>query len=317
MMGEESVIEAHRLTKRYGSTLAVDDLSFTARAGRVTALLGRSGAGKSTTLRMLLGLDHPTSGRALIGGRPFRDLERPSTEVGAILDAGWIYRYRSARTHLRWVALTGRVSLRCVDAVLEQVDLAYAADERIDSFSGGMLQRLGVASALLGDPSMVVADAPFDDRGQGDIAWIRGVLAQCAREGRTVLVSGRSVPEIAVLADDLIVVDHGRLVARCTTDEFIAQAGGGMLKVRSPQLSKLEDALRAKGIPTFSSPDQHVESEAEQAPSLLVAAANRREVGAIAAVLELELSEVATSNSTLEDAFMNLVSGADGTTARD
>ncbi|AQA21198.1 ABC transporter family protein [Rhodococcus sp. MTM3W5.2] len=311
------MIEAHRLTKRYGSTRAVDDLSFTARAGRVTALLGRSGAGKSTTLRMLLGLDHPTSGHALIGGRPLRDLERPSTEVGAILDADWIYRYRSARTHLRWVALTGRISLRRVDAVLEQVDLTYAADERIDTFSDGMLQRLGVAAALLGDPSVVIADAPFDERGQGDVAWIRGMLAQCARDGRTVLVSGRSVPEIAILADDLVIVHHGRVVTQCTTDEFIAQAGGGMLKVRSPQLSKLDDALRAKGIPTFSSPDLHVESETEQAPSLLVAATNRREVGTIAAVHELELSEVATSDSSLEDVFVNLISDADGTTARD
>ncbi|WP_137873811.1 ATP-binding cassette domain-containing protein [Rhodococcus sp. Q] len=307
------MIETHQLTKRYGRTLAVDDLSFTAREGRITALLGRRGAGKSTTLRMLMGLDHPTSGHALIDGRPVRDLKRPSTKVGAVLDTGWVYPYRSARMHLRWLALSGGLSLRRVDAVLEQVDLAYAADKRIDSFSRGMLLRLGIAAALLGDPPVVVVDEPFDEREAVDVAWIRGVLTQFVRDGRTVLVADRVVAEIAMFAEDLVILHHGRLVSQCTTDEFVAQTGSDILKVRSPQLSKLNEALHAKGIPTSSTDSIHIEHGAEHAPSLLVATAQRHEVATIAATEELVLSEVTTSRSSLDETFATLISSAGGT----
>ncbi|SNT50172.1 ATP-binding cassette domain-containing protein [Rhodococcoides kyotonense] len=308
------MIEAHRLTKRYGSTLAVDDLTFTAREGRITALLGRVGAGKSTILRMLLGLAHPTSGHAFIDGHHPADLALPATTIGALLDAGWVYPHRSARTHLRCAALSGGLPTRSVDEVLEQVDLGDAAGMKIAAFSSGMLQRLGMAAALLGDPPMVVVDEPFNEGEPADVAWTRGMLARLARDGRTVLVASRSASEIALLADDLVIIDDGRLLTRCTSEEFVALTGGTMLHIRSPQLSKLEEALLAKEIPTSRDSSRHTERGTEQVPSLLVAAAERREIAMIAASHELVLSEVTTDRGSFEDVFVNLIRDAAGAT---
>ncbi|WP_176459767.1 ATP-binding cassette domain-containing protein [Rhodococcus sp. OK302] len=251
------------MTKHYGDILAVDDMSFTVREGRITGLLGRKDSGKSTILRMLIGLDHSTSGHAYIDGRPFRELERPPTKVGAVLDADWVYPHRSARTHLRCLARSGGLSVRRVDAVLEQVDLMFAADQHVQYFSGGMLQRLALAAALLGDPAVVILDEPFDDREPEDIVWVRGLLARLSGEGRTVFVSSRVAAEISVLAEDLVVIDRGRVVARCTTDEFVAQTGTAMLRVRSPQLWKLKEQLHAKGIVTNTDDDALLVAAAE------------------------------------------------------
>jgi ABC-2 type transport system ATP-binding protein len=308
------LIEVHRLSKRYGSTLAVDDLTFTARAGRITALVGRTGAGKSTILRMLLGLVHPTNGHALITGHRLVDLTLPATTVGAMLDAGWVYPHRSAHTHLKCVALSAGLSARRVDAVLDRVDLGDAAGSKIADFSSGMMQRLGIAAALLGDPPVVVVDEPFHALDEAaDAAWIRKILAEFARDGRTVLVAGRTVSEIALLADELLIVHDGRLAAQCTSDEFIAQTGGTMVQVRSPQLFKLEKELLAMGIPTYRDDGGlHTASGTQHMPSLLVAAAKRREVTMLAAPYEIELSEVTTDCVSLDDGFVNLISNDAG-----
>lgn len=304
------MIEARALVKRYRRALAVDGVSFTAQAGRITALLGGSGAGKTTVLRILLGLERPTSGQALIEGQRYRDLQCPLSRVGAVLDARWVYRHRSARTHLRWLAISGGISLKRVDTALNQVDLMFAADDHINSFSDGMLRRLALAGALLGDPAVVIVDEPFGDQGAEDSALIGGVLATLASEGRTVLVSSGTAGEVALLADHLVIIDRGHLVTECSTDEFLSQAGGDVLRILSPRIRKLDEELRSHGVEARWETDWQFGRQPTRIPTLVVRADARRAVGRIAARHEVVLSDVATASGSLEEALARVIDNA-------
>ena len=218
------MIEVQQLTKRYGTTLAVDDLTFTVRPGHVTGFLGPNGAGKSTTMRMILGLDHPTSGQALVLGRPYQDLPAPLRSVAVLLDAGQVHPRRSAQGHLRSLAATLGEGSRRVQFVLDTVGLGDAGGRRVGTFSLGMRQRLGVAAAILGDPEVVILDEPVNGLDPEGVIWIRTFMRGLAAEGRTVLVSSHLMSEMAQTADHLLVVGRGRLVADVPTDTLLRGA---------------------------------------------------------------------------------------------
>ena len=216
------MIEAVGLTKRYGKTVAVDNLSFTVPTGRVTGFLGPNGAGKSTTMRMILGLDTPTGGSALIGGKHYRDLKDPLRTVGALLDAKWVHPNRSARAHLAWMAKSNRIPAKRVDEVLDIVGLGAVAGKNAGGFSLGMSQRLGIAGALLGDPQVLLFDEPVNGLDPEGILWIRKFMHRLADEGRTVFVSSHLISEMALTAERLVVIGRGRLLADTTVAELSA-----------------------------------------------------------------------------------------------
>src|SRR3954452_3333945 len=223
-----AMISAHRLTKRYGETIAVAGLDFEVRPGVVTALLGPNGAGKSTTLRLILGLDRPSSGSVVIDGRAYRDLPAPLREVGALLDAKAVHGKRSARAHLRWLAEAGGIARARVDEVLAEVGLAEVAGRKIAGFSLGMSQRLGIAAALLGDPAVLLFDEPINGLDPEGVRWIRTLMKSLAAQGRTVLLSSHLISEMALTADHLIVIGQGRLLADTSVAELTA--GGRSLE---------------------------------------------------------------------------------------
>ena len=229
-----AVIDIRGLTKRFGQVLAVDQLSFQVQAGTVTGFLGPNGAGKTTTLRMLLGLVEPTKGSATINGRPYRQLPDPSHHVGAVLEAADIHPGRTARNHLHVRATAGRVGPARVDAVLDLVELAAAADRRVGGFSLGMRQRLGLAAALLGDPEVLILDEPANGLDPEGIRWLRAFLRGLARQGRTVLVSSHLLAEVAQTADHVVILDHGRLVTQAPLEELMAGARQ-VVRVRTPR----------------------------------------------------------------------------------
>jgi ABC-2 type transport system ATP-binding protein len=218
------MITADGLTKKYGRTVAVRDLSFTVRPGVVTGFLGPNGAGKSTTMRMLIGLDRPDAGHATVNGQPYRELRRPLREVGAMLEAKSFHPGRSARAHLRSLAASNAIPDARVDEVLSLVGLESAAGRRAGKFSLGMAQRLGIAVALLGDPGIVILDEPVNGLDPDGIRWIRGLLRSLAAEGRTVLVSSHLIGEVGQTATELIVIGQGRLLAQTTVAELSATA---------------------------------------------------------------------------------------------
>ena len=228
------MIEARRLSKRYGEKLAVDQLSFIVRPGVVTGFLGPNGSGKSTTMRMILGLDAPSDGNVTINGRPYHDLPWPLHEVGALLEAKAIHPGRSARAHLQMLAETNHIPTSRVDEVLDTVGLTEVAGQRAGKFSLGMGQRLGIAAALLGDPGVLLFDEPVNGLDPDGIRWVRNLLKGLAREGRTVFVSSHLMSEMALTADEVVVIGKGRLIAQMTVDELIAQSSGGYVTVRSP-----------------------------------------------------------------------------------
>src|SRR5947209_1365158 len=241
------MIEAIGLTKRYGSTVAVDDLSFTVPPGQVTGFLGPNGAGKSTTMRLILGLDAPTSGTVRIDGRPFTKVAYPMREVGALLDAKAIHGGRSAYNHLLCLAQTNNLPKSRVGEVLELVGLAEVAKKRSRGFSLGMGQRLGIAAALLGDPKLLMFDEPVNGLDPEGILWIRNLMKQLATEGRTVFVSSHLMSEMENTADHLIVIGRGRLVADCTVQEFIDANSELTIRVRTPEPQRLAALVTAKG----------------------------------------------------------------------
>jgi ABC-2 type transport system ATP-binding protein len=218
------MIEVRELTKRYGSTLAVDNLSFDLRPGTVTGFLGANGSGKSTTMRLILGLDSPDAGKVRIGGRRFRDLRWPLREVGSLLEARAFHPGRSARSHLAALAASNAVPRHRVDEVLDLVGLASAAGRRVGKFSLGMAQRLGIAVALLGDPPVLLLDEPVNGLDPAGIRWIRDLLTSLAAQGRVVFVSSHLITEMALMADRLVVIGQGRLLADTTVAEMSAGA---------------------------------------------------------------------------------------------
>ncbi|QJY47426.1 ATP-binding cassette domain-containing protein [Pseudonocardia broussonetiae] len=291
------MIETRSLTKRYGPTLAVDDLSFTVRPGRVTGFLGPNGSGKSTTMRMILGLDGPTSGEALVQGKPYRQLDRPLRTVGALLDAGWVHPHRSARAHLRWLARSNELPPSRVDDVLDQVGLTAVADRRAGGFSLGMSQRLGIAGALLGDPEILLFDEPVNGLDPEGIVWIRHFMQRLAGEGRTVLVSSHLLPEMALTATDLVVIGRGRLITQCSTAAFVDGAAESTVRVRSPQVPELAVALRRHGLGVAPGEDGH---------ALVVTGADTARVGELAAGAGVVLHELSAVRGSLEEAFMQI-----------
>jgi ABC-2 type transport system ATP-binding protein len=293
------MIEAEGLTKRYGRTLAVDDLSFSVQPGRVTGFLGPNGAGKSTTMRMILGLDAPDGGRVSVDGAAYRSLRNPLRVVGALLDAKWVHPNRSAWAHLRWLARSNRLPESRVDEVLELVGLSGVAGRRAGGFSLGMSQRLGIAGALLGDPKVLLFDEPVNGLDPEGILWIRRFMQELAGQGRTVFVSSHLLSEMAVTAQDLVVIGRGRLISQGSTADFIQQAGEASVRVRSPQLDTLRLALLDKGFEPAVADGQ-----------LTVGGVTTDQVGDISAANGIVLHELSAQTGSLEQAFMRMTGDA-------
>ncbi len=291
------MIEAHCLTKRYGGTTAVDDLTLAVRPGVVTGFLGPNGAGKSTTMRMILGLDNPTAGRATIDGRPYAELDNPLRRVGALLDAKWVHPNRTARQHLRWMAAAARLPGSRVDEVLELVGLAAVANKRAGQFSLGMSQRLGIAGALLGDPPVLMFDEPVNGLDPEGIVWIRKFLQSLACEGRTVLVSSHLLPEMALTAQHLLVIGRGRLIADCSTRDFVDRSTTRAVVVRTPQQGELAPVLERAGLTVRDEPlGLHVTGTG----------VTTEQVGELAASVGAIVHELTMHRASLEDAFMQI-----------
>ncbi|MCG3749600.1 ABC transporter ATP-binding protein [Amycolatopsis sp. Poz14] len=289
------MIEATGLTKRYGSTLAVNNLSFSVAAGKVTGFLGPNGAGKSTTMRMILGLDNPTAGQVRIGGKLYRELKDPLRTVGALLDAKWVHPNRSARAHLQWMARSNRIPAARVEEVLDTVGLTSVAGKRAGGFSLGMSQRLGIAAALLGDPEVLLFDEPVNGLDPEGILWIRKFMQRLAAEGRTVFVSSHLLSEMALTATDLVVIGKGQLIAQSTTEEFVARAAENTVKVRSPQLPALRQQLISASAQVTDSGE-----------ALIVSGMDSSKIGEIAASANLVLHELSPQTGSLEQAFMQI-----------
>ena len=294
------MIEAHQLTKRYGDKTAVEDLSFTVRPGLVTGFLGPNGAGKSTTMRMILGLDRPTSGSVTVNGRPYVDHQAPLRQVGALLDAKAVHTGRSAADHLRVMAATTGIGRARVEEVIDLVGLRDVAERRAGGFSLGMGQRLGIASALLGDPQTLILDEPVNGLDPEGVLWIRTLLTQLAAEGRTVFLSSHLMTEMALTAQHLIVIGRGRLIRDTSVDDFIASASRDSVFVRSPDDARLRDLLVNDGIDVSST-----------APGLLeVTGVTSDEIGRRACAHGLTLLELSPVQASLEEAFMALTHDA-------
>ncbi|SEB39693.1 ABC-2 type transport system ATP-binding protein [Amycolatopsis tolypomycina] len=289
------MIEATGLTKRYGKTLAVNNLSFSVSAGQVTGFLGPNGAGKSTTMRMILGLDNPTGGQVTIGGKKYHDLKEPLRTVGALLDAKWVHPNRSARAHLLWMAKSNRIPASRVDEVLETVGLTSVANKRAGGFSLGMSQRLGIAAALLGDPEVLLFDEPVNGLDPEGILWIRKFMHRLADEGRTVFVSSHLLSEMALTASNLVVIGRGQLISQSSTEDFVARAAENTVKVRSPQLAELRDALQRASAGVV-----------EDTNSLVVSGMDSDKIGEIAAANRIVLHELSPQTGSLEQAFMQI-----------
>ena len=291
------MIEVEGLRKRFGDVRAVDDLSFRAAPGAVTGFLGPNGAGKSTTLRSILGLVHPDSGSARVLGRRYRDLDRPTERVGAILEASEIHPGRSGRNHLRVLARAAGVPRSRVEEVLRLVELEGAARRRAGGYSLGMRQRLGLATALLGDPEVLIADEPANGLDPQGIRWLRDFLRSLAAEGRTVLVSSHVLAEVAQTADEIVIINRGRLVVQGPIAEVVARAAGGT-RVRSPDAERLRGLLAGEGAPAVDGGD-----------GALVVDLPAERVGEIAAANGVVLHELVAERASLEDVFLQLTGG--------
>ncbi|MDT6987500.1 ABC transporter ATP-binding protein [Streptomyces lusitanus] len=294
------MIEAKNLTKRYGDKTVVDDLSFTVEPGRVTGFLGPNGAGKSTTMRLLLGLDRPDAGEATVNGVPYRELDRPLSVVGALLEARAVHTGRSAFNHLLCLAQTQGIGRRRVEEVVEQVGLASVAHKRAGGFSLGMGQRLGIAAALLGDPAALVLDEPVNGLDPEGILWIRNLMKSLAAEGRAVFVSSHLMNEMAVTADHLVVIGRGRLVADCSTEEFIERSTERSVLIRTPDGTQLAGLLRREGATVTRTGEGDLDVTGIEAPR----------IAELAAADGLVLHELTSRRGSLEEAFMELTRDA-------
>jgi ABC-2 type transport system ATP-binding protein len=294
------MIEARGLTKRYGSTLAVNSLSFTLHPGLVTGFLGPNGAGKTTTMRMILGLDYPGAGTVTINGQPYAQLASPMREVGALLEARAVHGGRSARNHLRCLAQTNDIPERRVDEVLGLVGLAEVAGKRSRGFSLGMSQRLGIAAALLGDPGLVMFDEPVNGLDPEGILWIRTLMRSLAAEGRTVFVSSHLMSEMENTADHLIVIGRGRLLADCGMAEFIARGTGQAVLVRTPQPDALARTVTAAGGTVTQAGGGDLE----------VRGLPEARIGDLALAGGIAVHHLALARASLEEAFMELTAGS-------
>jgi ABC-2 type transport system ATP-binding protein len=290
------MIELQGLTKRYGPTLAVDNLSFEVRPGRVTGFLGPNGAGKSTSMRVILGLDRPTAGRALVNGRPYRDLREPLRVVGALLDARAVHPRRSAHDHLLALARSNGIGRSRVEEVLGLVGLSEVAGRRVGAFSLGMSQRLGIAAALLGDPGILLFDEPVNGLDPDGIRWVRHFVKRLAAEGRTVFISSHLMSEMEDTADHLVVIGRGRLIADAPIGEVIAGSSHTVVRVRTPAAVELGRLL----APTGAGVRQ------EAGDRLLVSGLSTDEIGDVAYGGGIRLHELTLQSASLEQAYMEL-----------
>ncbi len=290
------MIEVKNLSKRYGPRAAVDDLTFTARPGTVTGFLGPNGAGKSTTMRMIVGLDAPTSGTVTVNGRRYADHPAPIQEIGALLDARAVHPSRSAYNHLRVIAATTGISRRRVDEVIDLVGLRGAARKPAGSFSLGMSQRLGIATALLGDPETVLLDEPVNGLDPEGVLWIRNLLKALAAEGRTVFVSSHLMSEMALAAEHLVVIGRGRLIADVPIAEFTARACVTSVRVRSPRAAALGELLAGPEVSITSS----------ERGVLEITGLSVEQIGERAVQAGICLYELSPQQASLEDVFMEL-----------
>ncbi|MFC4049698.1 ABC transporter ATP-binding protein [Actinomadura syzygii] len=296
----EATIEVRGLRKRFGSTVAVDDLSFTVGPGRVTGFVGPNGAGKSTTMRMIMGLDRPDAGAALVGGRPYRSLRTPLCRLGAMLDASAVHPARRARDHLRWLAHANGLPARRVDEVIEQAGLGSAARRRAGGFSLGMRQRLGIAAALLGDPPVLMFDEPVNGLDPEGIAWIRGLLRSLAAEGRAVLVSSHLMSELEGGADHLLVIGRGRLIADTRVEDLLAAASDGRVELRTERRREAMTVLaRAGATVTTSGSD-----------ALIVTGPTAERVIELLTGEGVAFSGISAHRASLEEAYMELTKDA-------
>ncbi|MGY1496762.1 ABC transporter ATP-binding protein [Streptomyces sp. QTS52] len=295
------MIDARQLTKKYGDKTAVDGLDFVVKPGTVTGFLGPNGAGKSTTMRMIVGLDAPTSGTVTVNGHHYARHHAPLQEVGALLEAKSIHPGRSAYNHLRSLALTHGIPGRRVDEVIDLAGLGSVAKKRAGAFSLGMGQRLGIAAALLGDPQTVMLDEPVNGLDPEGVLWIRNLLKGLADDGRTVFVSSHLMSEMALVADHLIVVGRGRLLADTTVADLIREAGGDTVKVAAQEPARLRDVLAGPGVEVTGL----IGSEELQVTGL-----SAREIGLKAAEHGIALFELSARTVSLEEAFMDLTRDA-------
>ncbi|MER6251324.1 ABC transporter ATP-binding protein [Streptomyces sp. NPDC001584] len=299
------MIEAVGLTKRYGAKTAVDQLSFQVRPGHVTGFLGPNGSGKSTTMRMIVGLDRPTSGHVTINGRPFRELPNAQRHVGALLDAKAVHGGRRARAHLLSIAQLSGIPEKRVDEVLAVVGLQDAARQRTKGFSLGMGQRLGIATALLGDPQVLLFDEPVNGLDPEGILWVRNLMRRLASEGRTVLVSSHLMSEMALTADHLIVIGRGRLLADMGTQEFIAHNSAGFARVRAADTDR--HGRETLGT-TLAKAGGRVLQESDGA--LRVTGLELPQISDLAHAAGVRLWELSPHRASLEEAYMRMTQSA-------
>ena len=297
---DDLMIEVTHLTKHYGTTTAVDDLSFDVRPGIVTGFLGPNGAGKSTTMRIILGLDRPSGGTATVNGRRLAEHAAPLSELGVLLEAKAFHPKRTARNHVAALAMTNGIPIRRVDEVLDIVGLADVADRAAGEFSLGMSQRLGIASALLGDPATVMLDEPVNGLDPEGVVWIRHLLKDLAAEGRTVLVSSHLISEMALTADHFVIIGRGRIIADVSTTELEAMGPEGSVLVRTGDHRRLRGLLSRDNVSVTG----------VEANTLSVVGMDSAEIGRIAADNSIALAELTNYRSTLEQIFMDLTADA-------
>ena len=290
------MIVAENLSKSFGATQAVADVSFTVRPGTVTGFLGPNGAGKSTTMRMIVGLDRPSSGRVTVNGRPYTKLRSPLSEVGVLLDAKAVHTGRSARNHLRAMAATHGIPLGRVDEVIDMTGLASVARRRAGGFSLGMGQRLGIAAALLGDPHTLILDEPVNGLDPEGVLWVRRFVRHAAGEGRTVLLSSHLMSEMALTADHIIVLGRGRVLADAPVQDIVSAWTKAAVRVRSPHADGIAAALARDGVTVTS-----------LEPGLLeITGVTAAEIGDTAAAAGFALHELTPTSGSLEDAYLTL-----------
>ncbi|MDQ3155220.1 MAG: ATP-binding cassette domain-containing protein [Actinomycetota bacterium] len=289
------MITAHGLTKKFADKTAVDSIDFVVEPGRVTGFLGPNGAGKSTTMRMILGLDRPTSGSVTVNGHRYGDSPAPLREIGALLEAHAVHPGRSARDHLRWMAASNGIPTTRVGEVLELVGLDSVAGQRAGRFSLGMGQRLGIAAALLGDPPVVILDEPVNGLDPEGVRWVRSLARQLADEGKTVFVSSHLMSEMALMADHLIVIGRGSVLADSSITEFMSEHASSYVRIKAPQRSEVADLLLRNNL------DVSLAGEELRVQGLAAAA-----IGDLLGSHGLSLHELTLVSSSLEDAFMAL-----------
>ena len=289
------MLKIDHLTKHYKDTVAINDLDFEVMPGVVTGFLGPNGSGKSTTMRIILGLDHPTGGRATIDGKSYENLKSPLHEIGALLDAKAVHPGRTARNHLRALATSNRIKKSRVDEVLEFVGIASVADKKVGGFSLGMSQRLGIAAALLGDPPVLLFDEPVNGLDPEGIRWIREFFGSLAKEGRTVFVSSHLMSEMALTAEQIIVIGRGSLITQGSVDDLTATAQGSVL-VRASDVTALTKALEAQKAIVQVGNDR----------GLTVSGLTSDQVGETAFKAGITVYELTPQRASLEEVFMDL-----------